>query len=117
MSASKAEFEAFLALARNSIADPTWFAIPLSCTEDSVSYTLIFDLTGRREKDISVEGGERSIVVFGSKRPGRGRETRLLVLPENIKPESVEALRRGAILEVRVEKLRHGVASPSTAST
>lgn len=102
---SKQEFDAFVRLVRFSAAEPPTFAIPVDAKEDSESYTVVFHVANREQKDLSVQGTDHQLLVWGTPWNNR-REMRMCTFPRPIAAKSFELSRTGELLTVRVPKLR-----------
>ena len=103
---SRSDFDFFLRFLRASVAEPTWFAVPVDATEDDESYTVIFDVATRDQGDLCVQGGDRSVSVLGAMRNGRRPERRICSFSQVIDARSVEVSRAGSMLLVHIRKKR-----------
>jgi HSP20 family molecular chaperone IbpA len=103
---SRRDFDFFLGFLRASVAEPTWFAVPVDAMEDGESYTVIFDVATRDQGDLCVQGGDRSVSVLGAMRNGRRPERRICSFSQVIDARSVEVSRAGSMLLVHIRKKR-----------
>ena len=99
-----------------NIATADWIPV-VDIAENDNGYLLKVELPGVRESDVSVKMENRSLTISGDRKPdvgdgvrylrmerAYGKFARVFELPENVKPEGVEARFRNGVLEVHVGK-------------
>jgi HSP20 family protein len=99
-----------------SVTTADWIPV-IDIAENDNGYLLKVEIPGVPEGDVSVKMENRSLTISGDRKPDLGDGVRYLLmegayvkfarvfeLPENVKPESVEARYRNGLLEVHVGK-------------
>ncbi|WP_438024799.1 Hsp20/alpha crystallin family protein [Sorangium sp. So ce233] len=84
-------------------AEPATFAPPVDVTEDEVSITILFDLTGHAPEGIEVELRSGTVFVRGS-RASSARALRAFAVGARVDPSAVEAAVTPGRLSVRLGK-------------
>ena len=103
-----------------TVAEPTWFAPPIDVHQEDGEVTILFHVNGHSKDDLRVDANGRSIFIWGSRLPRRGREgeghraTRVFALPFEFDPHEIQTSRTGDVLRVRIAKQADRAAQEAT---